>query len=71
MLWFAGAVFGFFVVTVQVIRGDTLVGLSEVLAYIGAPMTGGIVSYMIKSALEDKKKKENTYENIENETQQP
>lgn len=71
VLWFAGAVFGFFVVTVQVIRGDTLVGLSEVLAYIGAPMTGGIVSYMIKSALEDKKKKENTYENIENETQQP
>ena len=55
-LWFIGALFGFFVVGVQVWRGDMTVSIGEILAYIGAPMTGGIVSYMIKSALEDKRK---------------
>ena len=55
VLWFIGAVFGFTVVTVQVVRADMVVSLAEVLAYIGAPMTGGIVSYMIKSAWEKRK----------------
>ena len=65
VLWFIGAIFGFAVCIVQLYRGD-IVSIGDVLAYIGAPMTGGIVSYMIKSALEDKrKKKENTYEDYE------
>jgi len=55
LLWFAGAIFGFAVVAMQVIRGDMAVALSDLLLYIGAPMTGGIVSYMIKSAWEKKK----------------
>ena len=71
VLWFIGAVFGFAVVTIQALRGDMAVNLSDLLMYIGAPMTGGIVSYMIKSALEDKNKKENTYENIETEIDKP
>ena len=62
VLWFIGAAFGFVVVAFQVIRGDMTVALSDLLLYIGAPMTGGIVSYMIKSAFEDKRKKENDYE---------
>ena len=61
-----GALFGIAVVALQVWRGDMTVGLGEVLAYIGAPMTGGIVSYMIKSALEDKCKKNNNMEGFEN-----
>ena len=71
VLWFIGAIFGFAVCAVQLFRGDMTVSLGDVLAYIGAPMTGGIVSYMIKSALEDKRKKENTYEEFENEINQP
>ena len=66
VLWFLGALFGIAVVALQVWRGDMTVGLGEVLAYIGAPMTGGIVSYMIKSALEDKCKKNNNMEGFEN-----
>ena len=62
VLWFAGALFGFAVVALQVWRGDLTVNLSDLLLYIGAPMTGGIVSYMIKSALEDKRKKNNNTE---------
>ncbi len=58
VLWFLGAFFGFAAVTVQILRGD-MAALGDVLAYIGAPMTGGIVSYMLKSAMEKKKEGEN------------
>lgn len=60
VLWFIGAIFGIGVVALQVLRGDMTVSIGDVLMYIGAPMTGGIVSYMIKSALEDKHKKTDT-----------
>jgi NADH:ubiquinone oxidoreductase subunit 6 (subunit J) len=56
VLWFAGAIFGFTVCSIQIYRGE-LVSLGEVLAYIGAPMTGGILGYMIKSAWEKQGKK--------------
>ncbi len=65
VLWFVGALFGFAVVALQVVRGDMTVSLADLLLYIGAPMTGGIVSYMIKSALEDKRKKVNENEESE------
>ncbi len=55
-LWFFGALFGFFVVSVQLHRADMTLSLSDLLLYIGAPMTGGIVSYMLKSAAENKEK---------------
>lgn len=73
VLWFIGAVFGFAVVAMQTMRGDMVISLGEVLTYIGAPMTGGIVSYMIKSAIEDNKiKKGNTEdENTISEIDQP
>lgn len=56
IVWFAGALFGGLCVLVQLIRGDYMIGLSEFLAYIGAPMTGGIVGYMLKSGFENKEK---------------
>lgn len=66
ILWFVGAVFGFAVVSVQIVRNDAMVSLADLFLYIGAPMTGGIVSYMLKSAAENKEKikkeSENTYE---------
>ena len=67
VLWFVGALFGFVVVAMQVIRNDMTVNLSDLFLFIGAPMTGGIVSYMIKSAAENKEKikGENSYEHTE------
>ena len=56
ILWFFGAAFGFFTVTVQLLRADMAISLSDLLLYIGAPMTGGIVSYMLKSAAENREK---------------
>ena len=73
-VWFAGALVGVAVVAVQPLRGDMVVNLSDLLVYIGAPMTGGIVTYLLKSAYENKEKIRkgvHNYENIENETDQP
>ena len=56
ILWFFGAIFGFSAVSVQILRGDMSVNLPDLLLYIGAPMTGGIVSYMLKSAAENREK---------------
>ena len=59
VLWFLGAFLGFAVVIVQLHRVDMMINLSDLLLYIGAPMTGGIVSYMLKSAFENKEKIKN------------
>ena len=64
VLWFIGALFGFAVCVVQLARGET-VSIGEVLAYIGAPMTGGITGYMIKSAWEKQGKKNTSFEDME------
>ena len=56
VMWFIGALDGIIVVAIQTIRGDYNVALSDLLLYIGAPMTGGIVAYLLKSAYENKEK---------------
>ena len=73
IVWFIGALIGVAVVAVQTLRGDMTVNLSDLLLYIGAPMTGGIVSYMLKSAYENKEKirKEVHSDESENETDEP
>lgn len=64
-LWFIGAIFGGVVIIVELVA--TLIGsgeysmaltvhLPELLTYIGAPMTGGIIGYLIKSAMENREK---------------
>jgi len=60
VLWFAGAVFGAVVVVIQVVRGAYMTDLSSLLSYIGLPMGGGIISYLIKSALENREKIKNS-----------
>ena len=50
LLWFVAALFGGVVVWVN----DY--GLEALLSYVGAPMTGGIIGYMIKSAMENREK---------------
>lgn len=56
IVWFLGAVFGVVCVSVQLIRQDYSIGLSELLTYIGAPMTGGILGYMLKAGFENREK---------------
>lgn len=65
VLWFIGAVFGAAVIVAELIA--TLVGsdgysaalvvhLPELLTYIGIPVGGGIVGYLLKSAFENREK---------------
>lgn len=65
ILWFAGAIYGAGIVTTELIATfmqDNIYGvgvtvhLPELLTYIGAPVTGGIVGYMCKTAFENKEK---------------
>ena len=56
VLWFIGAAVGIAAVIVQLAGGSYSVQLDSLLNYIGMPMTGGIVGYMAKSALENREK---------------
>lgn len=55
-LWFVGAAVMFAVVLVQLIRGDYMVNTGDLTMYVSAPMTGGILGYMLKSATENREK---------------
>lgn len=65
VLWFVGAFFGMAVVIVELVAtltqsdgyGMTVtVHLPELLTYIGAPVGGGIVGYLLKSGFENNAK---------------
>ncbi len=56
VLWFVGAVFGMTVVVWQLVTAAYTVNIGDVLMYIGGPMTGGIVGYLVKSAVENREK---------------
>lgn len=61
VLWFIGAAFGAIVVSIQVIRNDYTVAIDSLLTYIGVPMGGGIVTYLLKTAFENKEKIKQDY----------
>lgn len=49
-LWFLGAIYGMAYVWKY---GQ---GIEALLSYVGAPMVGGVISYMLKTAFENKEK---------------
>lgn len=56
ILFFAGALFGGSVIIYQLIHNPEIVNLDSFLNYLGLPIGGGVVGYLIKSALENRKK---------------
>ena len=56
VLWFIGAAVVIGVVVTQVARGDLTVNTTDLTTYICTPMTGGVLGYMLKSAVENKEK---------------
>lgn len=50
VVWFLTVIFG------AVVVWFNGYGLESLLSYVGAPMTGGIIGYMLKSAMENKEK---------------
>ena len=62
ILWFIGAIYGMTFGIVQMIICPEVASISDLLVYIGAPMSCGVVSYLIKSALENKTKIQKNYD---------
>lgn len=59
VLWFIIALFDAGVIVYLLVIGvyDSIqMMMSDLLTYVGAPMLGGIVTYLIKSAVENKQK---------------
>ena len=67
VLWFAGALFGMSIIVYQAFAVPEYLTLDSLLNYIGLPMTGGIVGYLVKSAVENKQKIINQPPELENE----
>lgn len=62
ILWFIGSIYGMIFGIVQMITCPEVASISDLLVYIGAPMSCGVVSYLIKSALENKTKIQKNYD---------
>lgn len=58
ILWFIIAFYGIYVNYYQLTHtlSPEMIGLDGLYAYVGLPMSGGIVGYLIKSAIENKAK---------------
>lgn len=68
-LWFIVAFFGMAVTVYQLIKSPESVSMDGLYGYVGIPMSGGIISYLIKSAIENKEKISNN-PTFENETEE-
>lgn len=62
VLWFIGAIYGMIFGIVQMVICPEVASISDLLVYIGAPMSCGVVGYLIKSALENKTKIQKNYD---------
>lgn len=62
VLWFIGAIYGMIFGIIQMVICPEVASISDLLVYIGAPMSCGVVSYLIKSALENKTKIQKNYD---------
>ncbi|MCH5304195.1 MAG: hypothetical protein J1E41_04970 [Ruminococcus sp.] len=56
ILWFLIALFGVGVTVYQAITSPDNVNLDGLYSYVGTPMAGGVITYLIKSAIENKHK---------------
>jgi hypothetical protein len=56
LLWFIVAFFTIGVIVYELIFAPEYLSIDGLLGYVGLPMTGGIVGYLIKSAMENKEK---------------
>lgn len=70
-MWFVGAVFGMLFAVVQLSVAPESAEISGLLTYIGTPMSCGIISYLIKSAVENKEKIRKSEQNPTEEVVEP
>ena len=58
-LWFITAAFAMIIIVIQLFVSPENVSLEGLFTFVGAPVSGGIISYLIKSAIETKTKIKN------------
>ncbi len=56
LAWFVGLVTALSVIVCELVTTGQTTALSDTLLYIGAPMTGGVLGYLVKSAVENREK---------------
>ena len=70
LLWFAAAVFSMSMTVFMIICGvydSVQMMINDLLLYVGVPMGGGIVGYLLKSAVENKEKIKGSHQNVSGE----
>ena len=70
VLWFIVAIFGMAVTVYQLIFTPEYVNTDGLYNFVGIPMVGGVVSYLIKSAVENKQKIKNDSEEESDENEE-
>ena len=68
LAWFVGLVTALSVIVCELVTTGQTTALSDTLLYIGAPMTGGVLGYLVKSAVENREKIRGSAEDEENES---
>lgn len=63
VLWFVVALWGCILITLQFLWYEIL-DLNSILVYVGTPMGGGLATYLIKSAMENKEKIKGSIQNV-------
>lgn len=59
LLWFIVAIFGIALTAYQALTSPEYTNIDGLYNFVGYPMTGGIIGYLIKSAVENKQKIKN------------
>lgn len=62
VMWFAGALYGMITETIILFVAPEMFSLTELLVYIGTPVTCGLMAYLVKSAVENKEKIKQDYD---------
>lgn len=55
-VWIVTALFGMAVVAAELKSGTGATSVDSLFGFVGLPMSGGIIGYLIKSAVENKEK---------------
>ena len=67
ILWFIVALFGMVIIVINMVKGTYLSGLEGLFNYVGMPMTGGILGYLISKSVENREKIKANPDYIKNE----
>lgn len=69
IMWFLIALLGIAVTIYQLLNTPDYVSIESLYNYVGLPMTGGIVGYLLKSAIENHQKMKKLSDSVLPETE--